>query len=120
MPSTATPGEKAAASSATSGGPTTKISSCTVDSTANAAWSWSSWPSRSDQRARMQAPTGGIDAPARAASPASTSDDAARPATARAPKLTALATAHPPSTRVWPTRSTSRPSSGEVTARAAE
>src|SRR5829696_5120786 len=120
VPSTATAGEKAAASRATSGGPTTKISSCTVDSTANAAWSWSSWPSRSDHRARMQAPTGGIDAPARAASPASTAGEAPRPAAASATKLRALATAHPARTRVWPTRSTSRPSSGEVTARAAE
>ena len=120
VPSTAAAGESAAASRATSGGPTTKISSCTVDSTANAAWSWPPGPSRSDQRARMQAATGGIDPPARAASPASTTGDADRPAQARAAKLSPLVTAQPTRTRVCPTRSTSRPSSGEVRARAIE
>ena len=68
----------------------------------------------------MHAATGGIDPPARAASPASTTGEAPRPATARAPKLRALATEQPTRTRVCPTRSTSRPSSGEVTARATE
>jgi hypothetical protein len=68
----------------------------------------------------MHAPTGGIDAPARPASPASTSGEAPRPTAAREPKPSALATAQPTSTRVWPTRSTSRPSSGEVAARAIE
>src|SRR5512133_339275 len=120
VPSTATAGEKAAASRATSGGPITKISSCTVDSTANAAWSWPSWASRSDHRARMHAPTGGTDAPARAASPARATGGTRPPAAARATKPTALAAAQPTRTRVCPTRSTSRPSSGEVRARATE
>src|SRR5829696_6465341 len=120
VPSTAAAGEKTAASTATSGGPTTKISSCTVDSTANAAWSWPPWPSRPDQSARMHAPTGGIAAPARAASPARTSGEAELLAAARAAKASALATEQPARTRVWPARSTSRPSSGEVSARAIE
>jgi hypothetical protein len=120
VPSTAAAGDSTAASRATSGGPVTKISSWTVDSTANAAWSLPPWPSRSDQRARMQAATGGIDPPARAASPARTGGEAERPAAARAAKAAALASPQPTSTLVCPTRSTSRPSSGEVRARAIE
>ena len=99
MPSTAAAGERTAASTATSGGPITKISSCTVDSTANAAWSRPPSPRRRDQSARMHAPTGGIAAPARAASPARTTGEA-EPAAARATKATALATAQPARTRV--------------------
>ena len=114
---TATDGEVASTTSATSSGPVIHTTSCTTESSAYAVSRTIGSGNTSCIRARAVGDTGGISAPDRPASTTSTAAPA-RPllASTNAINTSACSSAHGARTRARPKRSTSRPWSGALAA----
>ena len=115
----AAPVDHAAATSRTTGGPETQVSSIAADSAAYARCSASRSPMTAGRIARRHAPTGGALSPSTAASATGAASGA--PAGSAAVAASAEPATSAPATRtvVCPRRSTSRPSSGPPTPSAA-
>ena len=120
-PTRPTPGEVATARApARTTGPTTNVTSSALASRANAACRASSSGTRVDHSALMHPLSGGWSRPDRAASAARAAMGVASGTSAIATRGSDAATAQRTSTRLWPRRSTSRPTNGEPTASARE
>ncbi|HEU4347516.1 MAG TPA: hypothetical protein VFR35_06980 [Actinoplanes sp.] len=111
-PVSAAPVEKNEPAASTSGGPATQVSSVAAASTAYALRCRSAPGTSTGTSARMHAPTGGVARPIRAASSTSTGSGAPAGSAATAVSAAPATSAEPTRTRVWPRRSTTRPSSG--------
>jgi hypothetical protein len=103
-------------SKATSSGPVMKMTSCIVDSSAYAVCRVGP-SSLADHSVRIEGASGGLASPARATQPSTSIIFTPRPAiTASVANAAANSVPHEINTRVWPTWSIRRPSSGDATA----
>ena len=114
----AAPVDQIAPTPSASGGPSTNVTSSTVDSNANSAGSRLGSVTIPGSSVRTQADSGGVATPAAAASATSTAGGVLAGASPVATSMRAVTVAPATSTAVWPQRSTSRPSSGAAAAAA--